>query len=811
MIPLDNFSFVVIDKSWNFVHEVTLRNARSFVAEDVYNDAGTWKLVLPISDTTSIKAFQKPGNSVIFAGPNLLCWSGPILEWTVVNTAQEGRVFEVQGSMEQFRLEKPVTTRWQGDERKVMEPVGTQVEYMFSNAVNTSPKAFISAVLDNISVRGRANNNCPYLRGSSLSGTAVNTPTTYSLTQVGNFNYDSKVAEVTTPPAYYRKDIRYQSALGVISAICAKYKWQLILTAMPRQYQQEGGIRCWIRQCQDLTSVVNLRATSGDVISSRYGVKNPTKSGLWLVSEYPTRTTGYTWKFNDFDYGSLQEDVIFDNSMQSNALATQKMNIKLQEDSEFHPKGYGQFVLLGDQTKHGFGSTWFLGDKIRIEDETDPDNFIAIEAIATGAIYSLTPEAIAIGVRMGDDVTLDARSGISIGEVEVRNPYDGVLAPTVVTVYWSSIDSKAVNSFDLKAPGTNVTWAKMILHPNLVLPGTEAVTGAGTAYATISYLPTAGQEVQSSMNNGWPPALLEPRMVSTAARSDFVKNGNNWETEEVVSATPVSPSRGVVVVQDATLAYSNIQCSSPRRILSGQSLTLGLAKMSGQAALRGVVYGGASLPSISLSSPYFERWTPPISGSEATNGLPNGWTLTMQTDGVLNLISNGSSKWSLPTGGVGKVAGSYAEIGSDGNLVVYNPSGGVVAQTGTSGITDLIYELPNNCNMGGRGGLKSANGKYRMNIDGSPGVQARIYLMHVPSGTKYFEVTRPSSSATDWAGIRPYNGRLAFFNASGAELGSLGSVSNGLGVRLVLQDDGNLVLYDTNNAVRWSAGVTGPP
>jgi hypothetical protein len=232
--------------------------------------------------------------------------------------------------------------------------------------------------------------------------------------------------------------------------------------------------------------------------------------------------------------------------------------------------------------------------------------------------------------------------------------------------------------------------------------------------------------------------------------------------------------------------------------------------------------------------PQGARWTP---GAPST-----GERLIMQQDGNLVLYdTSGTFIWQSGTVGNN---GAWLALQDDGNLVLYDASGGK-ALWGLGGYAlDRLYQ--NQCLLMGGAGLMSNNGLHRLVLQndgnlvlygpqgarwtpGAPSTGRRLVLqdgnlvLYGPSGTFIWQSGTGGNNGA-WLALQP-DGNLVLYDASGKALWGLGGYAldrlypnqcllmggaglmsnNGLH-RLVLQNDGNLVLYGPEGA-RWTPGA----
>jgi len=192
-----------------------------------------------------------------------------------------------------------------------------------------------------------------------------------------------------------------------------------------------------------------------------------------------------------------------------------------------------------------------------------------------------------------------------------------------------------------------------------------------------------------------------------------------------------------------------------------------------------VIASGATLPSgQSIVSP---------------NAQYGQFTLSMQTDG--NLVEYNSSGFAVWFSGTAGNAGAYAQMQGDGNLVVYSIAGSPVWASNTVGNPGAYLELA---------------------PDGA-------LVVHSPTVTPLWSgnsilVERAqltdglflSSTSNGYTLIMQNDGNLVEYDSANVAVWSSGTSGNA-GAYVVMQGDGNLVIYNTAGGPLWASNTVGNP
>ncbi|MHC2187361.1 hypothetical protein ACVLV4_003033, partial [Rathayibacter agropyri] len=176
---------------------------------------------------------------------------------------------------------------------------------------------------------------------------------------------------------------------------------------------------------------------------------------------------------------------------------------------------------------------------------------------------------------------------------------------------------------------------------------------------------------------------------------------------------------------------------------------------------------------------------------------PNGrFSATMQTDGNLAVYSGSQSTWSSGTNGN---AGTKLSVQSDGNLVLYSAANTSEWQSGTSGTaTSTVLTMQNDGNLvlystGGISLWSTLNGPTGYSQD------------HVVSSQTLRSTWALVSSNLRYKAAMQSDGNFVVYDNSTATF----STETKGGNRLVLQDDGNVVVLASDGSPLWNAGTGG--
>ena len=209
----------------------------------------------------------------------------------------------------------------------------------------------------------------------------------------------------------------------------------------------------------------------------------------------------------------------------------------------------------------------------------------------------------------------------------------------------------------------------------------------------------------------------------------------------------------------------------------------------------------------------------PMAGAVSSHTLPSGSVLSsgttlqssdsrfvvaMQTDGNLVLYAQGRAVWS--SGSAGN-SGAVAPMQTDGNLVVYTSGGSPRWSSGTAG------------NPGGYGVIQDDGNFVVYSATGQPRWQSGTAGVldadgsRLPSGYYFGADNGLVSRNGNYVVVLQTDGNVVLYRYPGTAMWqtrTYGTPSPGDNVML-MADDGNLVVLDVNNVVRWQSGTAGNP
>ncbi|MBV9594291.1 MAG: PQQ-binding-like beta-propeller repeat protein [Actinobacteria bacterium] len=335
-------------------------------------------------------------------------------------------------------------------------------------------------------------------------------------------------------------------------------------------------------------------------------------------------------------------------------------------------------------------------------------------------------------------------------------------------------------------PSTGTTWV-------IVVTGSGISGERLTADATGKPVLTTAWKTTASgfspvLSNGVVFYVTGGGLVALDARTgnrlwtNGINGGVHWNSAIVIGST--------VYYTDASNHVAAYRLpTGPNSVSAGQQLTAGQAVSSTSGQYQLVMQSDGNLVKYGNGR---ALWS---SGTQGHAGAG----LTVQTDGNAVIYSaSGQPLWA--TGTVGAGTANSLLIQDDGNLVLYGPNGAVWAG-GRAGADTL--------SVGGRlsGGqtLLSADERHLLLMQNDGNLV--IYGPHGAvwgSGTARTGVGLPDLPTT----VFQSDGNVVYYPAPGQPgLWSSGTPGRG-SIALVMQNDGNLVLYDASRAI-WASGTAG--
>lgn len=178
------------------------------------------------------------------------------------------------------------------------------------------------------------------------------------------------------------------------------------------------------------------------------------------------------------------------------------------------------------------------------------------------------------------------------------------------------------------------------------------------------------------------------------------------------------------------------------------------------------------------------------------------YALLMQTDGNLVLYGGGTALWGSGTNGN---PGAHAILQGDGNLVIYSSSGQPLWGSGTNGqsTANLIVQSDGNVVLNNKSGVPvwgtgtggHANYTYF-------GFDRLAQGQQLPSGNYIV------SADKRYALLMQTDGNLVVYSAGYHPLWGSGTNGNS-GAYFLLQNDGNMVIYSSSNNALWGSNTVG--
>ncbi len=175
-----------------------------------------------------------------------------------------------------------------------------------------------------------------------------------------------------------------------------------------------------------------------------------------------------------------------------------------------------------------------------------------------------------------------------------------------------------------------------------------------------------------------------------------------------------------------------------------------------------------------------------------TKTYPNpGARVIMQTDG--NLVVYNASGGALWASGTAGHSGASLAVQNDGNVVVYATNGQALWNTGTTSSS-----LAPGDSLSASQYLNSPNRLYQLAMQGDGN-----FVLYTGQRALWQTKTYPNPGARV---IMQTDGNLVVYNASGGALWASGTAGHA-GASLFVQNDGNVVIYGSTGQALWNTGT----
>jgi len=319
--------------------------------------------------------------------------------------------------------------------------------------------------------------------------------------------------------------------------------------------------------------------------------------------------------------------------------------------------------------------------------------------------------------------------------------------------------------------------------------GKYILTPGQTVYATIEAL-NSGRATWNNFGN-----------LGTAAPNDrtSVFQGTGWlapQRPATLTSNPIAPG------QTGTF---NFNMKAPTTT-GGYSESFGVVE-DGQAWTNGVAtfHIDVTVPNNSQLSPSTSTL---ISGT-GTNSLyagstmlsPDGYTsLTLDANGNLVLRNDFVTVWSAPASAG---PGSYLVMQGDGNLVLYSKSGTAVWNTQTSGKGASTLRVQEDGNLV----VYNGSGATWNSGTGLPITHYNYTQNTLASGSTMYTGQKAQTADRKYTLVLQGDGNLVLYSPTRA-IWATYTVGSGAS-SLSMQGDGNLVLYAKNGKPIWWSGTNG--
>jgi hypothetical protein len=316
--------------------------------------------------------------------------------------------------------------------------------------------------------------------------------------------------------------------------------------------------------------------------------------------------------------------------------------------------------------------------------------------------------------------------------------------------------------------------------------------------------------------------------INALSKGDIVQQGQyGGHTFIIVSKVSVNGSTATYNVVDSNHAYNDVVMNYNRTFsLGSDERAYRFGTVNGSSGWNGV--GNATF----FGSDHLTVGQTMNSNQYITSGNVE-FALIMQTDGNLCEYNNTKALWCSGTSGN---PGAYLGVQGDGNIVIYSSSGHALWATGTNGdsLSSFYMQTDGNIvayttsgqavwasNTGGwpmytyygsdrlYNGQTLTSGNYIRSADSRYALLMQTDGNLIMYGPGYHVLWGSGTGGNPGAylGLQS-DGNMVVYSSSGHALWASNTGGQSLSY-LVMQTDGNLVAYNTSNAAIWATGTNG--
>jgi methionine-rich copper-binding protein CopC len=393
---------------------------------------------------------------------------------------------------------------------------------------------------------------------------------------------------------------------------------------------------------------------------------------------------------------------------------------------------------------------------------------------ATPAVTGATAGGLTTGSFSSIQVTFNqpiAPASLTPADVTLTGPAGGVAITAVTPVAGSNNETFTIA---FAAPSTAGSYTLT------VGPGVQSMAGVAVPTYQTAFTIVAPPVVTGTTGNGPANSLSsiqvtfsQPIVPSTFTTADLNLVGPNGAVA-IASVTPVANSNNesfVILFADQTAPGTYTLSIGPKATnAAGVAVTPDQATFTVFAPVDAHNFTGLLLPGHSIASP------------------DGQYVLTLQADG--NLVEQTAAGVTLWSSGTGGQTVTQMVMQSDGNLVLYN-GGTSVWATNTAGNPGAYLNVQDN------GDLVIFSGT------------APIWTSNTAQPVTLLPGQSLSSPNGQYVLTLQLDGNLVEYNQAGTALWASGTQGKGV-TEMLMQGDGNLVLYDGTTAV-WASNTGGNP